>query len=61
MSIERQQGEWICFWIGSEGKKRPSQLAVPSDLPADELKNYLYDIYHEWATPTNGDVEELKN
>jgi hypothetical protein len=59
MSIERQQNEWICHWLGSEGKKRPAHLAVPSDLAPEELKGYLYDVYHEWATPTNGDVEEI--
>jgi hypothetical protein len=32
---------------------------IPSDVTHAELPQYLYDIYHEAATPTNGDVFEI--
>ena len=59
MLIERIGDEWRAFWTGAEGKRRPAELAVPADLASDELAGYLYDIYHECATPTNGDVVAL--
>jgi hypothetical protein len=31
----------------------------PSDLAREELAQYLYDVYHEDASPTNGDVFEI--
>ncbi len=51
--------KWVCYLTGNDGKRRPASLAIPSDMPHAELAQYLYDIYHEDATPTNGDVFEL--
>jgi hypothetical protein len=45
--------------MGNEGKRRPAGLAIPSDVTHAELPQYLYDIFHESATPTNGDVFEI--
>jgi len=59
ISIERADGAWVAHFIGNEGKRRPAGLAIPSDVPHAELAQYLYDIYHESATPTNGDVFEI--
>lgn len=60
MAIERAGSAWRCFVVGADGKRSPAQLAVPSELTCDELAPYLYDIYHENATPTNGDVFEIR-
>jgi len=59
MAIERAEDRWNSYWMGSDGKRRKAQLAIPSDVARDELAQYLYDIYHESATPTNGDVSEV--
>ena len=59
IAIERVGDEWVCYLTGNDGKRRPAALAIPSDLPHAELAQYLYDIYHEDATPTNGDVFEV--
>lgn len=59
MSIERVGDAWVAHWLGNEGKRRPAGLAIPSDVAQAELAQYLYDIYHESATPTNGDVFEV--
>lgn len=59
IAIERVDDAWACYLVGAEGKRRPAQLAIPCDLPHAELAQYLYDIYHEAATPTNGDVFEI--
>ncbi len=59
IAIERVSSEWACFLMGNDGKRRPAELAIPSEVTHAELAQYLYDIYHESATPTNGDVFEI--
>lgn len=59
MAVERVGSAWRCWLLGADGKRRPVELAIPSDLAHSELAQYLYDIYHEDATPTNGDVFEI--
>ncbi len=59
MAIERDGDRWHCYLSGSDGKRRKSEFAIPSDVTREELAQYLYDIYHESATPTNGDVVEV--
>lgn len=59
IAIERVGGVWVTHLVGNDGKRRPAGLAIPSDVPHAELAQYLYDIYHEYATPTNGDVFEI--
>lgn len=59
MRIERRGDAWRAWLVGADGKRRPAELVVPPDLPPEDLGQYLYDIYHEHATPTNGDVFEI--
>lgn len=59
MAIERAEDRWESYLMGPDGKRRRIQLAIPSDVSPAELSQYLYDIYHEQATPTNGDVFEI--
>jgi hypothetical protein len=59
IAVERIDENWRPYLMGSDGKRRPVELAIPADIPQSELAQYLYDIYHESATPTNGDVFEL--
>jgi len=59
IAVHRDEGRWSCYMMGTDGKRRPMELAIPQEVAADELAQYLYDIYHESATPTNGDVFEV--
>ena len=59
IAIERVSDAWAAHLVGNEGKRRPAGLAIPSDVTHVELIQYLYDIYHEAATPTNGDIFEI--
>lgn len=59
IAIERIDDAWVCYLVDNDGKRRPAELAIPSDIPHIELAQYLFDIYHEVATPTNGDVLEI--
>ncbi|RYF06128.1 MAG: hypothetical protein EOO31_10775 [Comamonadaceae bacterium] len=59
IAVERQESSWSTWLLGSDGKRQPLELAVPSDVMAHELAQYLYDIYHEDATPSHGEVIEV--
>ena len=59
IAIERTNNAWKGFQIGPDGKRGAIELAVPSEIAYGELAQYLYDVYHEDATPTNGDVLEI--
>ena len=59
-AIERRDGLWVPYVLGQDGKRQAAQLAIPADIPSDELAQYLYDIYHESASPTNGEVFEIR-
>jgi hypothetical protein len=59
-AIERQAGLWQAWAIGAEGKRRPAGFVVPDFLQEDEIEQFLFDLFHEHATPTNGDVRRLR-
>ena len=59
IAIERINDRWSCSLMGADGKRRPMELVVPEEVTREELAQYLYDIYHESATPSNGDVVEI--
>jgi len=58
-SIERQGERWVSFLHGADGKRGPGGFVVPDFIPEDELAQYLYDLFHEDATPTNGGVRRI--
>lgn len=60
MVVERDGDAWAAYLAGDDGKRRPALLAIPPDVRRADLAQYLYDIYHERATPANGDVVELE-
>ena len=57
--IVGQQGSWTAYALGTEGKRVPAGFIVPNFLAEDELCQYLADLFHESATPSNGDVFKL--
>ncbi len=60
IEIVRSTEKWEVFFLGDEGKKRMAHdIFIPSDVRQKDLKNYLEDILHEWATPENDQVIDL--
>ncbi len=53
-------GGWSAYYLGSEGKRRSAGFVVPDFVLEDELCQYLADLFHESATPTNGEVKRIK-
>ncbi|GAB7536525.1 DUF7661 family protein [Burkholderia sp. 3C] len=57
--IIRQDGVWRAFDLGADGKRRRADFEVPAFIEADELAQYLGDLFHENATPARGEVRPL--
>jgi hypothetical protein len=57
--IRREADLWQAYALGQDGKRSPANFVVPEFVEASELEQYLYDLFHESATPTNGDVRRL--
>ena len=60
VSIQRDGAGWRAYVIGADGKRSPATFIVPDFLKEDELEQYLLDLFHESATPTNGDVKRIE-
>lgn len=52
---------WEAYALGAEGKRRPAGFVVPDFIPEEGLCQYLADLFHESATPTNGDVTRIRS
>lgn len=51
IAITGSAGAWRAFYLGADGKRRPADFVVPTDVVEDELCEYLADLFHENATP----------
>jgi hypothetical protein len=51
---------WETFLLGQDGKRRRAGIVVPSFVTEAELGQYLADVLHELATPTNNQVVRVK-
>jgi len=58
-AIEREGNAWQTYSMGSDGKRGPAGFVVPGFIEPDELEQYLFDLFHENATPTNGEVRRI--
>ena len=59
VDIERQDERWQVWPIGADGKRRPAGFVTPDFIEEGELVQYLEDLFHQSATPTNGDVRRI--
>jgi len=58
--VERVDGEWRAYSLGSDGKRSPFDVAIPSTLGENELAQYFDDLYHEASTPRHPNVIRLR-
>jgi len=60
MEVVRQSDEWRAFYCGNEGKKRKAQgVVIPASFSEIEVVEYIDDLFHEWATPSNSSVRVI--
>jgi hypothetical protein len=51
MAVVRQDDAWVVLHVGQEGKRRRAEFEIPPFIAAEELAQYLDDVFHEDATP----------
>lgn len=59
MQVERVEGNWRAYLLGTDGKRSPVDIAVPANLAEVDLAQYFDDLYHEAATPLRPVVVRL--
>lgn len=59
IAVVRRDTGWAAFELGAEGKRRAAEFVIPDFVTEDELCEYLADLFHEVATPANGDVHRI--
>ena len=59
VQITGAPGNWTAWLLGADGKRRPADFIVPDFVTEDDMEQYLFDLFHESATPTNGSVFRL--
>jgi hypothetical protein len=57
--IRREGDLWQAWAVGADGKRAPAGFVVPDFIEAGELEQFLFDFFHERATPRNGDVRRI--
>ena len=57
--VQREAGLWQAYALGADGKRRPAGFVIPDFIEEDEMAQFLFDLFHESATPGNGDVRRL--
>ena len=50
---------WTTYMLGQDGKRTVADIVVPAFIKEDEVGQYLADLLHELATPTNNRVVQL--
>jgi len=59
IAVRGAPGAWQAFYLGGDGKRRPADFIVPGDVGADELADWLADLFHEDAAPGHDSVHRL--
>jgi len=58
--VQRTEGRWSAFYVGTDGKLRSAtDIVIPTSVEEADLQQYLADLFHEWATEQHPDVRKL--
>jgi hypothetical protein len=58
--VQREGNLWQAYAVGSDGKRSPAGFVIPDFIEEEEMEQYLFDLFHESATPGNGDVRRIQ-
>lgn len=59
IAVATNNDGWVAFHLGQDGKRRRAEFEIPSFVAADELAQYLDDLFHEDATLSRPCVTQL--
>ena len=57
--VQPEGGLWQAYALGDDGKRSPAGFVVPDFIEEGEMEQFLFDLFHESATPGNGDVRRI--
>jgi hypothetical protein len=57
--VQREGSLWQAYALGNDGKRSPAGFVIPDFIAEGEMEQYLFDLFHESATPSNGDVRRI--
>ena len=57
--IEATPTGWAAFLPGNDGKRRAAEFPVPASIDAQDIGQYLDDLFHEQATAKHPAVRRL--
>jgi hypothetical protein len=60
VEVSRREDCWTAFYLGQEGKKRPAEdIVIPANVSEGDIRRYLADVRHEYATAERPEVIQL--
>lgn len=59
VEVRREGALWQAYRVGVDGTCSPAGFVVPDFVAEDELVQFLEDLFHESASPYNGDVHRI--
>ena len=59
VEVRREGPLWQVYRVGGDGKRTPAGFVVPDFVEEHELAQFLEDLFHEIASPHNGDVRRI--
>ena len=59
VEVRREGAQWQVYRVGVDGKRTPAGFVVPDFVEEEELAQFLEDLFHESASPYNGDVHRI--
>lgn len=59
VEVRREGPLWQAYRVGADGKRTPSGFVIPDFVAEHELVQFLEDLFHESASPHNGDVYRI--
>jgi len=57
--VARDAHAWQAWWAGADGKRAPAGIVIPDFIEEAQLEQYLFDLFHESATPGRGDIRRI--
>lgn len=60
IAVRRENGGWKAYAAGNDGKRSPAGIEIPDFIGDGELQQYLFDLFHENATPNNDEVHRIE-
>jgi hypothetical protein len=58
--VQREGNLWQAYAVGNDGKRSPAGFVIPDFIQEGEMEQYLFDLFHESATPGNGDLRRIQ-